>query len=583
VITALQNGTLVPLKAIQDQNGNVIDTTYATKTELSAEATARTNADSNLQQQINQHDSRIKNLEEKAGDYTTVQYRGTNAVPTGKASYGLVEKIVGVTRADNQLCQNPMFTDSVSGWDPTRGTMAYDNGRYKYTITDMSGSDNLSHRISRGVSFVKDHVYLIAFDITSPRNGNGCCDAYNAGIGYNWAFPFSANVRTQVQRIATATTTVYAALDIGFGGYDSQYGYQVGDVIYFDNVIVRDLTQYFGGNIPAGLDLDMVRQNYPSLLIPSAYNAGSLVSTTVNGVESKSRNVFDEELELGTLSTTTGAEQGSSTQLRAVNYISILPSTTYYGYCTSLDGTSTSNIVCNFYDADKNFISFGGLLNGASVTSPPNAFYMRIWLGSTYGTTPLNDITINVSDSNNGTYTPWFEPKTLSLPSVTLRSAGTVAEEYDLESGKVTHPIDSYTFDGTETWAKRDTETVGKYFYTITLPVKDFDLYSVPNVTIDSFATVTYVQTYQCVNGCGSTGGLISIYDSNHDTVTESAFASFMSGKTIYFELATPDPSTFVTPILNNTLQTEGGGTINTIQTQTPVIDNCLDVGYLAL
>ena len=31
VITALQNGTLVPLKAKQDQNGNVIDTTYETK------------------------------------------------------------------------------------------------------------------------------------------------------------------------------------------------------------------------------------------------------------------------------------------------------------------------------------------------------------------------------------------------------------------------------------------------------------------------------------------------------------------------------------------------------------------------
>ena len=56
-----------------------------------------------------------------------------------------------------------------------------------------------------------------------------------------------------------------------------------------------------------------------------------------------------------------------------------------------------------------------------------------------------------------------------------------------------------------------------------------------------------------------------------------------MTGKTITYALATPDDPTQLTPVIDNTIQTEGGGTINTIQTQTPVIDNCLDVGYLAL
>lgn len=86
---------------------------YVTKTNVlsalarfkeNTDALYETKADANdMKSEINQHEARLQNLEQKAGDYSIVQYRGTNAVPTGKASYGLVEKIVGKTRAWNQL------------------------------------------------------------------------------------------------------------------------------------------------------------------------------------------------------------------------------------------------------------------------------------------------------------------------------------------------------------------------------------------------------------------------------------------------------------------------------------------------
>jgi hypothetical protein len=166
--------------------------------------------------------------------------------------------------------------------------------------------------------------------------------------------------------------------------------------------------------------------------------------------------------------------------------------------------------------------------------------------------------------------------------SVTLKSAGSVSDELDVESGVITRKVGSYTFDGTEAWSKSSASTrtdfklaiSGLYDYTVNTQV--------PNVMLLGFTPVSMKASWY-VGSCSlRTDDLGYFYISLGANMNVSDAQSATVGKTLLFELATPTAES-VSPVPNNTIYTEGGGTINTVQTQTPVIDNCLDVGYLAI
>ena len=121
-------------------------------------------------------------------------------------------------------------------------------------------------------------------------------------------------------------------------------------------------------------------------------------------------NQWDEEWEIGNLVASTGAEGSATNCIRAVNYIACFPNTNYYF-------KSPAPLVICYYDIDKTFISG---LNGASGntirTTPENCYYIRVSVGSVYGTVYNNDICINLSWSGyrNGEYEPYWK-RTLDL------------------------------------------------------------------------------------------------------------------------------------------------------------------------
>ena len=88
--------------------------------------------------EVNALSARVSNLEQKAGDYSIVQYRGTNAVPTGKAKYGLVDKIVGKPRGWNQLAKAMNSTN----WQFTNATGSFSDGVATFTATATRGKLN---------------------------------------------------------------------------------------------------------------------------------------------------------------------------------------------------------------------------------------------------------------------------------------------------------------------------------------------------------------------------------------------------------------------------------------------------------
>lgn len=121
-------------------------------------------------------------------------------------------------------------------------------------------------------------------------------------------------------------------------------------------------------------------------------------------------NIWDEELELGGINSSTGIPYTSTTALRAKNYIPVTPGAKYY-----FKSSSTSSTRC-WYDKDKNYISTGYVVN-LEITAPDNAYFFRFDLPSSYGTTYNHDISLNYpsTDTEYHPYTGQSYPVTFPV------------------------------------------------------------------------------------------------------------------------------------------------------------------------
>ena len=539
---------------------------YATKAELAEEESAREAADSNLKSAIRKDEARITNLEEKAdptGAYKTVNYRGTNDVPTGKAKYALVESIVGKSRAWNQL-------SDVTAWEKFGDvSIAVSNSKITMTATATTAT---SAQINLGFDFVNGHNYLIAFKFKpsdATTNARFLCQGLKE-INYG---AVSAGQTVSITGIFSSDTTSLIGLRIYF---DNGATHNAGATVEVSDIIFRDLTPIFPEGVPSTV-AECV-QKCPDILKYDAYGT-SIVDTTVEGVEVYSININDEIYESGSIDSS-GAEVSDVTASRNKNYLTVEPSTQYF---------INTNLFYYFrgYDASKNFVS-GGITYSATtggyvLTTGANVRYLRV----VFATTTPTDIQICLNSAPDKLIYHPHILDTLTLPSpVTLRSAGSVAEVYDLETGKVSHPIDSVDL-GQLNW----TIHTGGFLTSnginsvIKKPANNSIL---ANILAPIYNTITadalYGRTIDKAIACPNTGA-VWINDSNISAsdIDANNKVAKLNGITLYFELATPDPDTDLGVVIDNTIATEGGGTINTIQTQTPVIDNSMDVGYLAL
>ena len=166
-----------------------------------------------------------------------------------------------------------------------------------------------------------------------------------------------------------------------------------------------DLTQEFGtGNEPTSLDDKRIRRIIAKGYCP--HNTGTYNSTTIQEIETKGFNVFDEQTELGAISDVSGQNASNDTQIRTKNYIRVEPDTQYYCRSPNYD------LQFRYYDANFNYLGNAdknGQTNGHNVirTMPSNCHYLRFVFPSLYGTTYLHDICINRSGARNGEYVPF--------------------------------------------------------------------------------------------------------------------------------------------------------------------------------
>ena len=365
-------------------------------------------------------------------DTTPYLYRQSEA--NGDRVY---EEYVGGSVGWNQLVENGNFASS-SGWSTITSSLSVSNNIGTFTASAQNGG------IYRPFNVIANHKYLmlakiklttasdkILFTTYKPSSPYDSKDIYTQS-NTNW------QTLSSIVNKSYSTSYYVKIYDTRTSGWDA---------INVKNVQCIDLTLLFGTTIAdyaytlesqtAGSGIQWLKDNGYDFSDYSAYNAVELVSVKLGSKKYVGFNQWDEEVELGILNTSTGAEQSSTTRLRSKNYIKVLADTEYY-----FKGTFAGGVL--YYDENKNFISTSYPEN-TTRTIPNNARYIRFSLGTDYGTTYNHDICINISKPTgtpkNGDYVPYDE-HTYPLGSDTLRGI------LDLENGKIVYKGDVKTSDG---------------------------------------------------------------------------------------------------------------------------------------
>jgi len=193
-------------------------------------------------------------------------------------------------------------------------------------------------------------------------------------------------------------------------GADLSFSFTYASGEKFTNVMLFDLTLMFGaGNEPSTVE------EFESLfpLDYYAYNEGELLSVTATGIKTVGFNQWDEEWELGSYDSDNGEKIETTNYYRSKNFIRVFPNKDYFW---AQQNATWKRI--NFYDANRNFISYTNGYANSVFTTPANCAYITIWQN---GTTYKNDICINLSWSGyrNGEYEAYWESE-LPIPITTM-------------------------------------------------------------------------------------------------------------------------------------------------------------------
>ncbi len=482
----------------------------------------------------------------------------TNRI-TGKGIVGsgaaMMTALRGRTLKWNQLIKNGNFANGGSNWNYVGGSPVYGNGYVELTAV-------ANGQFYQDASAVVGHKYLQIVSLISTAAGAllNCM-----GSSY-FTVVLSANTPVRDARFVTANST---SLEINIRNSTVPNGekYRV------SNFVRYDLTDMFG----AGYEPATVAE-FTALYNEAYYaqNNGALLPFKGTGLQIGGLNKWDEQWVNGTFSTVNGSEINTGTplnQIRSKNNIPIFANTKYYIHV----GLSAT-MWCFFMDANGNIITddvvgaalrsgvASAITNNEFIT-PANAASMKFYLTANYGNTYGNNICINVSGPLNGTYKPYRTPVTLSLPVTTatanngedvpfadgMNGFGGVFDLAKIVNGwcvggrKQFVTVDFGSEIGAIDVSAAPLVSIQGLQGVIKAPATNNDTANImcSGYTVTSRANVSNNDKSVCVN----LGGVIVINDSAlTSSMTSEQVRSYLSGKKLTYQLATPVDYTFDTP-----------------------------------
>lgn len=492
-------------------------------------------------------------------DNEPYRYRTTGgSADVGNREY--VDAIVGGTVAWNQLVPN-FVANNEYGFE--RCTGVFSDGVATLTVNAngaTKGRATMYNFKETKVSVpIATHKYFLTCCVKPSVAVNRAIISFGNGNSTIKNI-LTENAWNLVEGLSTHSTPSghYVQVDV--------YGtLSVGDTAQIKNFMVIDLTQMFGSTIAdyiyslersqAGAGVAWFKKLFPNDYY--AYNAGELLS--VEGLKSHDTvgfNQWDEEWEVGDISTSTGEDATATNRIRSKGFMPCLPN---IQYCfTASDGSLGTELLPFFYDANKQFISVGSWSNVQNVqATPQNCHYMRFKESVTYGTTYNHDICINLSNpSRNGEYEPYEKHSYPLDNSLTLRGIPKLDASNNLyydgdeyaSDGKVKRKygvVDLGTIDWVQGGGNNKTSWVPVSWRTNVKPVENVGIKA--NILCNKYKTDTSEHVEHQINDktiAVNTNCWVYIYDSEYVSVTPQEFKAAMSGVYLVYELATPTTET---------------------------------------
>ena len=298
---------------------------------------------------------------------------------------------------------------------------------------------------------------------------------------------------------------------------------------------------------------------------------GEIVSVGTENVVVQGANLWDEVWEIGTISSSSGNNEGSTVTIYSENYTPIIPNSTYiFVYVGS---AKFENVKTRFYDHDKKYIGYNDN-NGQTVypnksfITPSNAFYVRFTLPPDYGNVYKNDIALIAGSS--GIYTPYHSnvyqiPEAIrNLPGYGW-SAGTARNYVDYENKRYVQCVSSVDL-GTLSWRVGDRVSFKTFQLTGQKLTKNYDI--APNILCSKYPTKTQNELWGKINVTGITtaanvDGCVYLNDTAYTDA--AAFQQAMQGVMLYYELESPivtDISDIIPDDFLRNIEVEAGGSI---------------------
>lgn len=266
---------------------------------------------------------------------------------------------------------------------------------------------------------------------------------------------------------------------------------------------------------------------------PSPDNVRPISGWTECKVTRTGVNVWDEETEVGAISTTTGQNTSSTARLRTKNYIPVVPNTTYY--------SEAPNLMERFeYGEDKTFLRYvGGDERVKNWTVSNDCYYVRFCLYSSYGTTYNHNVMLNYPSTDTSYHAYVGTTYTIDLDGT--RYGGTL----DVTTGKLTVTHIGVNM-GALSYTYQSLSGGRNAFYTVldgVVPHASNDtaisaISSMYNAVSWSANWTNGIMAYsRDANGTGNKQEVTFVNNAYTDANT---FKTAMDGQTIVYPLATP-------------------------------------------
>lgn len=432
------------------------------------------------------------------------------------------------------------------------------------TTADRQAVQTLATQVTADKAIVADHAAKVAEDRTAAETA--------AQTAQSIADSLPEDYVTAVEKIAENTVEI-ANVKLTDKELQRRVNalYSIGQGI--THQFETDSETAYQKTVPTGAKLMSVK----SIGGHSEVIDGEIVSAGTESVVEQGRNLWDEVWKVGTISSSSGNNEGSTAAIYSENYIPIIPNSTYiFVYVGS---AKFENVKTRFYDHSKKYIGYNDN-NGQTVypnksfITPSNAFYVRFTLPPDYGNVYKTDIALIAGSS--GAYTPYHRnvypiPEAIrNLPGYGW-SAGTARNYVDYENKRYVQCVSSVDL-GTVNWAINSASIVGEHFYGFIDSAKFKRLgaftTTVHNILCSKYVTVArnssvFVDKTITLDGDSTAVSQIQVKDTAYTDA--AAFKQAMQGVILYYELANPivtDISTLIPDDFLRNLTVEAGGSI---------------------